>query len=157
MSRETFQSLRMLLMEKLDLARELTDEEILEEIDTLERMRDSCLSLKEKVQLRQELFHSVRKLDVLQELIEDETVTEIMVNGPDAIFVERAGKLSRWEKTFTSGEKLEDVIQQIVGKCNRVVNESMPIVDARLENGARVNAVVRRSAVFRIHRSPWKN
>lgn len=145
MSRETFQSLRMLLMEKLDLARELTDEEILEEIDTLilERMRDSCLSLKEKVQLRQELFHSVRKLDVLQELIEDETVTEIMVNGPDAIFVERAGKLSRWENTFTSGEKLEDVIQQIVGKCNRVVNESMPIVDARLENGARVNAVVR--------------
>ena len=145
MSRETFQSLRMLLMEKLDLARELTDEEILEEIDTLilERMRDSCLSLKEKVQLRQELFHSVRKLDVLQELIEDETVTEIMVNGPDAIFVERAGKLSRWEKTFTSGEKLEDVLQQIVGKCNRVVNESMPIVDARLENGARVNAVVR--------------
>lgn len=106
-------------------------------------MRDSCLSLKEKVQLRQELFHSVRKLDVLQELIEDETVTEIMVNGPDAIFVERAGKLSRWEKTFTSGEKLEDVIQQIVGKCNRVVNESMPIVDARLESGARVNAVVR--------------
>ena len=100
MSRETFQSLRMLLMEKLDLARELTDEEILEEIDTLilERMRDSCLSLKEKVQLRQELFHSVRKLDVLQELIEDETVTEIMVNGPDAIFVERAGKLSRWRK-----------------------------------------------------------
>ena len=145
MSRETFQSLRMLLMEKLDLARELTDEEILEEIDTLilERMRDSCLSLKEKVQLRQELFHSVRKLFVLQELIEDETGTEIMVNGPDAIFVERAGKLSRWEKTFTSGEKLEDVIQQIVGKCNRVVNESMPIVDARLENGARVNAVVR--------------
>ena len=145
MSRETFQSLRMLLMEKLDLARELTDEEILEEIDTLilERMRDSCLSLKEKVQLRQELFHSVRKLDVLQELIEDETVTEIMVNGPDAIFVERAGKLSRWEKTFTSGEKLEDVIQQIVGKCNRVVNESMPLVDARLENGARVNAVIR--------------
>ena len=145
MSRETFQSLRMFLMEKLDLARELTDEEILEEIDTLilERMRDSCLSLKEKVQLRQELFHSVRKLDVLQELIEDETVTEIMVNGPDAIFVERAGKLSRLEKTFTSGEKLEDVIQLIVGKCNRVVNESMPIVDARLENGARVNAVVR--------------
>ncbi len=145
MSRQNFQTLRGLLMEKLDLARELSDEEILEEIDTLilEKMRDSCLSLKEKVQLRQELFHSVRKLDVLQELIEDETVTEIMVNGPDAIFVERAGKLSRWEKTFTSGEKLQDVIQQIVGKCNRVVNESMPIVDARLENGARVNAVVR--------------
>ena len=70
-------------------------------------------------------------------------MTEIMVNGPDAIFVERAGKLTKWDKTFTSGEKLEDVIQQIVGKCNRVVNESMPIVDARLDNGARVNAVIR--------------
>lgn len=145
MSRELFQELRALLMERLDLARELSDEEILEEIDELilGRMREYCLSLKEKVQLRQELFHSVRKLDVLQELIEDETVTEIMVNGPDAIFVERAGKLKKWDKTFTSGEKLEDVIQQIVGKCNRVVNESMPIVDARLDNGARVNAVIR--------------
>ena len=145
MSRELFQELRALLMERLDLARELSDEEILEEIDDLilGRMRKYCLSLKEKVQLRQELFHSVRKLDVLQELIEDETVTEIMVNGPDAIFVERAGKLTKWDKTFTSGEKLEDVIQQIVGKCNRVVNESMPIVDARLDNGARVNAVIR--------------
>lgn len=131
-------------MEKLDLVRELSDEEILEEIDglILNQMRDSHLPLKEKVQLRQELFYSVRKLDVLQELIEDETVTEIMVNGPDAIFVERDGKLMRWNKTFTSREKLEDVIQQIVGKCNRVVNESMPIVDARLENGARVNAVI---------------
>ena len=145
MSRELFQELRALLMERLDLARELSDEEILEEIDDLilGRMREYCLSLKEKVQLRQELFHSVRKLDVLQQLIEDETVTEIMVNGPDAIFVERAGKLTKWDKTFTSGEKLEDVIQQIVGKCNRVVNESMPIVDARLDNGARVNAVIR--------------
>jgi pilus assembly protein CpaF len=105
-------------------------------------MRENRLPLKEKVKLRQELFYSIRKLDVLQELIDDESVTEIMVNGPDAIFVERGGGLSRWNKTFTSKEKLEDVIQQIVGKCNRVVNESMPIVDARLENGARVNVVI---------------
>ena len=145
MSKDTFQKLRTLLMEKLDLARELTDEEILEKIDELilSGMPDTCLSLKEKVQLRQELFHSVRKLDVLQELIEDETVTEIMVNGPEDIFVERNGKLKKWDKCFTSREKLEDVIQQIVGRCNRVVNESMPIVDARLENGARVNVVIR--------------
>lgn len=74
--------------------------------------------------------------------MEDESVTEIMVNGPETIFIERNGKLMRWHKSFTSREKLEDVIQQIVGKCNRVVNESMPIVDARLDNGARVNAVV---------------
>ena len=79
---------------------------------------------------------------MLQELIEDESVTEIMVNGPEAIFIERDGKLEKWEKSFTSQEKLEDVIQQIAGRCNRVINESMPIVDARLENGARVNAVI---------------
>lgn len=131
-------------MEKLDISRELTDREILEEIDALilNRLRESCLSLKEKVELRQELFHSVRKLDVLQGLIEDETVTEIMVNGPEAIFVERGGRLTKWEKSFTSREKLEDVIQQIVGRCNRVVNENVPIVDARLADGARVNVVL---------------
>ena len=95
MSRENFQILRGLLMEKLDLSRELTDEEILGEIDSLilGRLRESCLSLKEKVELRQELFCSVRKLDVLQELIEDESVTEIMVNGCASTFFERAGVL----------------------------------------------------------------
>ena len=145
MSSDRFRMLRQRLMEKLDLARELSDQEILEEIDDLllNGMRESAISLKEKVQLRQELFYSVRKLDVLQELIDDNSVTEIMVNGPDNICVERAGKRKKWEKGFTSREKLEDVIQQIVGKCNRVINESMPICDARLENGARVNAVIR--------------
>ncbi len=144
MGKENFQMLRKQLMEKLDLFRELSDEEILDAIDDLilHTKREACISLKEKVELRQELFYSVRKLDVLQELIDDNSVTEIMVNGPDSIFVERNGMLSKWNKSFTSKEKLEDVIQQIVGKCNRVVNESMPIVDARLENGARVNAVI---------------
>ena len=144
MNRENFQMLRRLLMDRLDLAGELTDAEILREIDhlILNRMRESCLSLKEKTELRQELFHSVRKLDVLQELIEDETITEIMVNGPDKIFIERNGQLGKWNKSFTSKEKLEDVIQQIAGRCNRVINESMPVADARLENGARVNAVI---------------
>lgn len=144
MSDDKFGRLRQMLMEKLDMGRELSDEEILEAIDglILTNLRDSFTTLKEKVELRQELFYSVRKLDVLQELIEDETVTEIMVNGPDSVFVERAGRLTKWDKSFTSKEKLEDVIQQIVGKCNRVVNESMPIVDARLENGSRVNAVI---------------
>lgn len=98
MSQEIFRKLRQMLMEKLDVYRELTDQEILETIDELivNTLRESGVSLKEKVQLRQELFYSVRKLDVLQELIEDETVTEIMVNGPDSIFVERKGKLTRW-------------------------------------------------------------
>lgn len=86
MSNDHFRKLRQLLMEKLDLARELSDQEILEQIDDLilNGMRESALSLKEKVQLRQELFYSVRKLDVLQELIEDDSVTEIMVNGPES-------------------------------------------------------------------------
>ena len=144
MSRETFQSLRMLLMEKLDLARELTDEEILEEIDTLilERMRDSCLSLKEKVQLRQELFHSVRKLDVLQELIETDEITEIMINGPDHIFVEKEGQLYETGLTFESVERLEDIAQQIASEGNRIVNESVPILDVRMADGSRVNIVM---------------
>ena len=76
------------------------------------------------------------------ELTVPDTVTEIMVNGPDSVFIERDGRLIRWDKSFTSREKLEDVIQQIAGRCNRVINESRPIVDARLENGARVNAVI---------------
>ena len=144
MNKDVFRTLRQMLMEELDLSRELSDKEILDVIDELilNQIKDVRLALREKVQLRQELFYSVRKLDVLQELVDDETVTEIMVNGPNTIFVERDGKLIRWHKSFTSAEKLEDVIQQIVGKCNRVINESMPIVDARLENGSRVNAVI---------------
>ena len=89
------------------------------------------------------VFYSVRRLDVLQELLEDAGITEIMVNGYQHIFVERNGRIERYGKSFTSAEKLEDVIQQIVGRCNRVVNEQNPIVDARLENGDRVNVVMK--------------
>ena len=85
----------------------------------------------------------MRRLDVLQELLEDAGITEIMVNGYQHIFVERNGRIERYGKSFTSAEKLEDVIQQIVGRCNRVVNEQNPIVDARLENGDRVNVVMK--------------
>lgn len=136
-------------MERLDIARELSDEEIREQIDDLilNHTEEKMLSLKERIDLRQELFYSVRKLDILQELLEDDTVTEIMVNGPDAVFVEREGKISRWNRTFTSREKLMDVIQQIAGRCNRVINESSPVVDARLPDGARVNAIVSPAAL----------
>lgn len=144
MKQNRFAELRKLLMENLDMSRELKDEEILEKIDELilQSKRRTYLSVQEMVRLRRELFYSVRKLDVLQELIDDSEVTEIMVNGPERIFVEKRGELFLWDRGFTSQEKLEDVIQQIVGRCNRVVNESMPIVDARLANGARVNVVV---------------
>ncbi len=144
MNREISASLRRRLLEELDMSRELEDGEILELIDRmiLDEPGLQYSALQEKISLRQELFYSIRRLDVLQELIEDNSVTEIMVNGPDHIFIERQGRIQQWDKRFTSQEKLEDVIQQIVGRCNRVINESIPIVDARLENGARVHAVV---------------
>ena len=132
------------LIEKMDFARDISDEEILNEID--KRISINCreldISIQDKTKLRQNVFHSLRKLDVLQELVDDPTITEIMINGQNDIFIEKSGKLQRYDKTFESKEKLEDVIQQIVAMCNRVVNESSPIVDARLENGSRVNVVL---------------
>lgn len=132
------------LFNNMDFSREFSDEEMYELIDDqiLRECRELNISLTEKKRLRMELFHSIRKLDVLQELVEDSEVTEIMINGCNDIFVEKKGQLQKQEISFESKEKLEDVIQQIVAKCNRVVNESQPIVDARLENGARVNIVL---------------
>lgn len=119
------------------------DEQIYEMIDALILgQREYPIPLAEKNRLRKELFYAVRKLDVLQELLEDDTVTEIMVNGPNHIFVERNGKIEESELKFSTAEKLMDVVMQIAGRCNRVVNESKPIVDARLDNGDRVNVVI---------------
>ena len=143
-NKEMYTVIRKKLMQDLDDGREWQDEEILDRIDelVLAETRRTRLRVEDKEAMRKELFYSVRKLDILQELLEDEEVTEIMVNGYQNIFLEKNGKKMRWDKSFASREKLEDVIQQIVGKCNRVINENSPIVDARLENGARVNAVV---------------
>ncbi len=137
--------LRPLLLEEIDIASEPEDEKILELIDRLilEQEVTRKLPVSRKTEVRQELFYSVRRLDVLQELLDDPEVTEIMVNGYDSIFVEKQGKIFPFRKRFTSREKLEDIIQQIAGRCNRVVNEQNPIVDARLENGDRVNVVLR--------------
>lgn len=141
---DCFLTLQNQLFEQLNSLWESDDEEILEKIDELLLQEGSNygLSLNEKANLRKELFRSIRKLDVLQELLEDTSITEIMVNGWDKIFIEREGHLITWNKTFTSSGKLEDVIQQIVARCNRVINTLHPIVDAKLENGARVNAVI---------------
>ncbi|MBO4458562.1 MAG: CpaF family protein [Butyrivibrio sp.] len=106
------------------------------------RMRGLAISMEARKNLRLQIFHSIRKLDVLQELVDDPGVTEIMINGVDNIFTERNGRISRQELGFESKEKLEDIVQQIVASCNRVVNESSPIVDARLSNGSRVNIVL---------------
>ena len=132
------------IMRGIDFSRSVEDEEVLGLIDEeiIRAKREGELSLDEMKQMRMELFNAIRRLDVLQELIEDSTVTEIMINGPDHIFIERGGKIQRTDRTFVSKEKLEDVVQQIVSACNRVVNESTPIVDARLANGDRVNVVL---------------
>ncbi len=138
------QMLREKLLESIDYSRESSDEEIRDLIDEMliRENREQPLSLQERRQLRKELFHAVRKLDVLQELVDDPGVTEIMINGPDHIFIEQKGRLLESELHFESEEKLQDVIQQIVSDCNRTVNEASPIVDARLRNGARVNVVL---------------
>lgn len=137
------------LQERLERKRDVDDEEIYEQIDELilESAKECYISLQQKSELRKELYNAVRKLDILQELLDDNTVTEIMVNGTDAIFLERKGRLMKWEKRFLSQKKLEDMVQQIAAKCNRVVNEAQPIVDARLENGARVNIVLKPAAL----------
>ena len=142
--RERFDSLREKLMDLLEEHGDAEDDEIRAMIDylVLADSGERRLSVTERLNLGRELFYSVRRLDILQDLIDDKSVTEIMVNGPDCIYVEQNGKIRKWERAFTSREKLEDVIQQIVGKCNRVVNEQNPIVDARLSDGSRVNAVI---------------
>lgn len=122
----------------------MEDQEIYRQIDDLilEETRNRYVSLRRKEALRTELFNSIRKLDILQELIDDDSVTEIMVNGTEGIFLERNGRLLCWEKKITSKEKLEDMIQQIAGRCNRIVNESVPVADARLSDGSRVSLVL---------------
>ena len=135
--------------QRMDLTREMEDEEIMELICRIitEVGKEQYLSIRLKEELAATVFASVRKLDILQELVDDDEVTEIMINGPNEIFTEKKGKIIRWNKSFESAERLEDVIQQIVASCNRVVNESSPIADARLLNGSRVNIVLRPLAI----------
>lgn len=136
--------IREQVLKEIDISREMLDEEIYDMIDRLiiENSKETYIGLESRNELRREVFNSLRKLDILQELVDDNTVTEIMVNGTENIFIERAGCLFKWDKCFASADKLQDVIQQIVARTNRVVNESTPIVDSRLENGARVNVVL---------------
>ncbi len=133
-----------IILKKIDLTREVQDEEIEELISQVitDKGRSIYLSLNEKQRLKAELFDSIRKKGVIQPLIDDPSVTEIMVNGTENIFIEKNGRLRMWDRRFESREALNDVVQQIAAASNRVVNEASPIVDARLENGSRVNIVM---------------
>ena len=132
------------ILRELDLSKEVSDEELMELIHRIlgESEQEAYISLKEKAGIGKDLFNAFRKLDILQELLEDDEITEIMINGTDNIFIEKEGQLFRFEKHFTDRSKLEDVVQQIVAGANRIVNEASPIVDARLEDGSRVNVVL---------------
>lgn len=140
---ELKQEIKSRLLEKLDHSMEMEDEAVQELVENEVWLmgKETYIPLAEKKRLCREIYYAIRKYDVLQELLEDETVTEIMVNGPDHIFIEKEGRLQQWQTTFESEDKLLDVIQQIVAKANRVVNESSPIVDARLF-GSRVHVVL---------------
>lgn len=136
--------LREKVLKQIDYGKELTDTEVEDLIDDV-MLNEEALqfySVRKRQRMKKELFDSLRRLDILQIFVEDPSITEIMINGKDRLFVERAGRLEELELQFESKEKLRDVIQQIVAGCNRVVNEASPIVDARLADGARVNIVM---------------
>ena len=139
------ETIRRQIVEELELRRQVEDDELGQLIDEriMEAGRGIYLTLRERMKMKTDLFNSFRRLDLLQTLVDDREITEIMVNGPDAVFVERRGRIERWESSFESAEQLEDLIQQIVSRINRVVNMRSPIADARLEDGSRVHVVLR--------------
>lgn len=136
--------IRDVVLSEIDLSKELSDEEICDLIGMAvsKEAREIPMTLRQRADLERIIFNSLRKLDILQELVDDKAVTEIMVNGPNEIFYEKAGRIYEFNGHFSSEEKLEDVIQQIVGHHNRVVNQASPIVDTRLSDGSRVNIVL---------------
>lgn len=148
------------IREEFDQREVIQDTQVAAMIDTaiITRGRMEYLPLKKKLQIRERVFHAVRGYDCLEDILKDEDITEIMINRYDQIFIERKGGMERWKQGFSSEEKYMDVIQQIVAGCNRIVNESSPIVDARLKDGSRVNVVLPpialNGAVMTIRRFP---
>ena len=132
------------VQERMDYLKDLSDREVEDAIDEVLLGEENLVTYPVELRrrLKKELFDSLRRLDILQIFVEDSSVTEIMINGTDHIFIERDGRLPEREVGFASPEKLQDVIQKIVAGCNRVVNEASPIVDARLPDGSRVNIVM---------------
>lgn len=144
MDKDERKTLQELIVDRIDLSKHLSEEEIRELIDEQiqKESKRQYMDIGIREQLRKDIFHSIRQLGILQKLIEDPEITEIMVNGTSGIFVEKKGKLQKLDICFDSKEKLKHIIRQITSECNRVVNEASPIVDARLDNGARVNVVL---------------
>lgn len=148
-NRMGMETLRQQVLERLDHTKEATDEEIYDCIDEvlIQESKKTYLPLKTRISLRKSVFDSLRRMDVLQDLLENPEITEIMVNGYDTIFIEEQGRIRKLEAQFLSKERLSDVIQQIVARTNRRINEASPIVDSRLEDGSRVNIVLNPIAI----------
>lgn len=140
---ELINNIRNRIYKQLDIEPDITDEDIKEWIDkAIREISPGKLSIAEREMIQKEVFNSIRKLDILQELLEDDTITEIMINGYQNIFIERGGRMMKWQKHFENAQRLEDVAQRIVALSNRIVNEAVPIVDTRLADGSRVNIVL---------------
>jgi len=137
------------LINSIDLTQEISDAQLQEMISEMVMREFSAglMGVHEKMQMCRELFNSIRGMDVLQEMLEDDSITEIMVNGPEDIFVEREGMLYRYAGAFSSKEKLEDIVQSVAAKTNKRINEASPVMDARLKDGSRINIVLEPIAI----------
>lgn len=139
-----YQTIRHKVYQNLDVGHDITDDELYQVIDRCiyEASRGKIISIRQKEELRSRLYNSIKKLDILQELLDDDEITEIMVNGTECIFYEKQGRIKKWDRQFESEEKLADIAQRIAAMSNRMVNEASPIVDTRLNDGSRVNIVL---------------
>lgn len=133
----------------MDLREDVNDEQLKELIGYCVRQesKNSYITVAMREDIEKQLFNSIRKFDVIQELLDDDRVTEIMINGCRDVFVEKDGRITKWSKSFDNSDKLQDVAQRIAGMSNKLVNESVPIVDTRLVDGSRVNIVLKPIAI----------
>ncbi|NMB95218.1 MAG: CpaF family protein, partial [Clostridiaceae bacterium] len=137
--------IKNIVTDTIDLSKDITDSEIRRMITdaVFQVSKHEYFSISEKQEIVEAVFNSMRRLGAIQPYLDDETVTEIMINGPDSIFIERNGRIIKVPDKFESSEKLDDVIQSVVSRANKVVNEASPIVDTRLKDGSRVNVVLK--------------
>ena len=142
--REYSERIKKRVYDRLDMTGEIEDVQLKNIIGECVQEESGLymISIREKEELGETLFNAIRRLDVLQELLEDDTITEIMINGQSDIFLERDGKITRWDKTFENETRLEDIAQKIAALSNKIVNASVPIADTRLEDGSRVSIVL---------------
>lgn len=138
------EEVKQYVIENMDMSQEISEEALFDLIDIgIEILsKHKMLSVAQREKCRREVFNSIKRLDILQELIDDNEITEIMVNGDKDIFIEKNGAITRWNKSFESNEKLFDIACQMAARANRIVNETVPIVDTRLKDGSRVNIVL---------------